>query len=375
MQCIMGVSIPGTGHHIIIKRGAGRIMNQDVSGNGLDFFHLAEESGEVFWKGLVDGSAFSYVSPSFERIWKRSRHELYTNPGVWFDGIHREDRDRIFTAYKDFIRKEGHFDQEFRVERKDGTVRWMWARALIARDHEGRAMALEGLALDITERKKGEEKLKTSLHEKEVLLREIHHRVKNNLQMVSSLLNLQANYVQEPRLRELINASKHRVRSMALVHEKLYHSIDAAYLDFGEYLRTITAYLIRSSGREDISCTVEAGKVRFGLDTAIPCGLIVNELISNALRHAFPEGRSGLIHIQLRPQPHGAYLLAIRDDGVGFPRNFDFHNAGTLGLQLFNDLVNQLEGAAELDISNGTKFSIRFKARPVEIDDSRVPFY
>jgi PAS domain S-box-containing protein len=350
-------------------------MNQEETGNGRNFSHLADTIGEVFWKGSADGSVVSYVSPSFLKIWGRSPQDLYNNPGIFFERIHREDRDRVYRRYRDFIGDHRHFDQEFRLELPDGQVRWVWARAFITRDHEGKALGMEGLALDITDRKSAEEHLKASIHEKEQLLREIHHRVNNNLQMVSSLLNLQSNYIQDSRLRELLQASKFRVRSMALVHENLYHSIDAAHIDFGEYLRTISSYLLRSYGREDITCSVEAGKVRFGLNTAIPCGLIVNELISNSIRHAFPGGRKGTILIQFRPQPHGAYLLTIRDDGVGFPAGYDFNKPETLGLQLFNDLVSQLEGSAEVDIEDGIKFSVRFKAKPVELDERKVPFY
>ena len=215
------------------------------------------------------------------------------------------------------------------------------------------------VGVDITERKRAEEQIKASLQEKEVLLKEIHHRVKNNLQVISSLLYLQSKNIQDRKTLGMFQDSQYRVRSMALVHERLYQSQDLARVDFAEYVRSLAKYLFRSYGVNTniIRLKINSDDVSLGVDTAIPCGLIINELVSNSLKHAFPEGRTGEIHIELR-DGEGQFRLVASDDGVGFPKDLDFRNTKTLGLQLVNTLVEQLKGTIELDRSGGTAFKI-----------------
>jgi two-component sensor histidine kinase len=224
------------------------------------------------------------------------------------------------------------------------------------------AIINEALQAEIIERKRAEEQIKASLAEKELLLKEIHHRVKNNLQVISSLLNLQAGYVEDQAVREIFQESQHRVRSMALVHEKLYRSDDLARIDLAEYIRNLATFLFGSyraaSGR--ITLEVEADDVLLGIDAAVPCGLMLNELISNALKHAFPNGRSGLIQVQLRAADTQTLTLIIRDNGIGFPQEFDFNNTTSLGMQLVDTLVQQLDGTLEMQSLNGSEFKITF---------------
>jgi PAS domain S-box-containing protein len=216
---------------------------------------------------------------------------------------------------------------------------------------------------DITERKREEEKLKSSLREKEILLKEIHHRVKNNLQIISSLLNLQSGHIHDPRALEVFKEGQGRVRSMALIHEKLYQSDDLARVDFYEYISNLAAYLFRSyevnSGA--VRLNVESEDVMLGVDTAIPCGLIINELVSNSLKHAFPGGGSGLINITLRPAGPERLTLAVSDDGVGLPPGFDVRNTPSLGLQLVNTLARQIGGEVEVTGGAGAEFRITFR--------------
>jgi PAS domain S-box-containing protein len=230
------------------------------------------------------------------------------------------------------------------------------------------AIALENARLyeqaqqEITERKRAEEQIKTSLKEKEVLLKEIHHRVKNNLQAIASLLYLQSKKIQSQEALEVFQDSQNRVRSMALVHERLYQSQDLARVDFAEYVRSLANYLFRSYGVHwnVITLRMNVDNASMGIDTAVPCGLILNELVSNCLKHAFPGGREGEIHIELRSDHEGQFTLMVRDDGVGVPKDLDFQNTKSLGLQLVNTLVDQLEGTIELDTSGGTAFEITF---------------
>ena len=216
---------------------------------------------------------------------------------------------------------------------------------------------------DITERKKAEDRLQESLQEKEVLLREIHHRVKNNMQVISSLLNLQSRQIKDPFVLEMFKESQRRIRSMALIHERLYQSSDFSRIEFSQYLRNLATHLFHSYqvDASRVYLKIEAEEVHLNINTAIPCGLIVNELVSNALKHGFPEGRSGELGIDLRRAEGDAYVLRVKDDGVGFPEELDFRKTETLGLQIVNTLVSQIDASIDLVRDKGTEFTIHFQ--------------
>ncbi|MBN2460116.1 MAG: PAS domain S-box protein [Candidatus Cloacimonetes bacterium] len=216
---------------------------------------------------------------------------------------------------------------------------------------------------NITELKEAQEKIKASLLEKELLLKEINHRVKNNMQIISSMLKLQLNYIKDKEAHRLFQNSHERVKTMALVHEKLYQSQDLARINFGDYIRSLTIYLygsykVRSS---QIKLKVEIENTPMDINTAIPCGLIINELVSNALKHAFPDDRKGIVHVSLRTDIDGNNILTVKDNGVGFPPNLSLKKSKTLGLQLLQTLVAQLHGRLELKRKKETTFTITFK--------------
>ncbi|MBL0174464.1 MAG: PAS domain S-box protein [Ignavibacteria bacterium] len=218
-----------------------------------------------------------------------------------------------------------------------------------------------GVVRDITEKKRDEQRLRDSLREKEVMLKEIHHRVKNNLQVISSLLSLQSDTIEDPVDQELFKESENRVRSMAVIHEKLYQSKDLALIDFGDYLLNITSWLFRSYHMtERVTCTVVAQDVSLGIDAAIPCGLIINELVSNALKYAFPDGREGKLSVVFARGDEGQLRLTVSDDGIGMASDISMENSKTLGLRLISILIRQLGGTVQLDGSNGTTFRIEF---------------
>jgi two-component sensor histidine kinase len=221
---------------------------------------------------------------------------------------------------------------------------------------------VEELESNIAERQRAEEQLKASLSEKEVLLQEIHHRVKNNLQIMSSLLYLQSKKVHDQDSFEMFMESRNRIRSMALVHEKLYQSTNLSQINFAQYVRSLANYLFRSRGVDPnvIRLRNDVDEVYLSIDTAVPCGLIINELVSNALQHAFPDGRKGEISIEFHPAQDDKFTLTVRDDGVGFPQAADLTTAESLGLQLVNTLVNQLEGTVEYDRNGGTTVKVVF---------------
>jgi two-component sensor histidine kinase len=208
----------------------------------------------------------------------------------------------------------------------------------------------------------GEERIRTSLKEKEILLKEIHHRVKNNLQIVSSLLYLQASRTEHPGAVSALKESRARIKSMALIHEKLYQSPNLASIDMGEYTRNLVSDLQHFYRTEDsfIRFTVRIDNIPFGITEAIPCGLIINELVSNALKHAFHGKEQGEITIDLCRQPANRVTLIVSDNGVGFPEHVDFRSSPSLGLTLVNSLVQQLDGSIELDRKEGTAFAITF---------------
>ncbi len=215
---------------------------------------------------------------------------------------------------------------------------------------------------DITDSKNAEKQLKTSIKEKDLLLREIHHRVKNNLQIISSLLNLQSRYIDDDDALDVFTESQNRVKSMAIIHEKLYKSKSMSKIDFGEYITDLTDSLFYNYRVDPlrIHLNKKMDKIFFDVDTAIPCGLIINELITNCLKHAFPDGNQGEIGIEIFKNVD-SYVLNISDDGPGFPDDIDFRNTESLGMQLVNNLVNQLDGTIELNGTNGTLFNIVFK--------------
>jgi len=218
--------------------------------------------------------------------------------------------------------------------------------------------------------KRAEGRLKASLIEKEILLKEIHHRVKNNMQIIYSLLSLQSRRIKDKNVLKMLQESQNRVRSMALLHEKLYQSKDLARIEFGDYIRKLVYGLFHSYAvsSDSIILKINAENIFLDINTAIPCGLIINELVSNSLKHAFPEGKAwnekgyikGQIHIKLTSHKKNNFTLVIRDNGVGFPEDLDFRNTETLGLQLVNTLVEQLEGSIKLLRKDGTSFKIEF---------------
>lgn len=218
------------------------------------------------------------------------------------------------------------------------------------------------VARDITERKEFENALKSSLKEKEVLIREIHHRVKNNMQIISSLLNLQKQYVNDEEAVNVLLESQNRVKSMAMIHEKLYKTNNFSEINFGDYIKSLVDDLFRSYGADPVQIKKKMifDEIMLGLETAIPCGLIISELVTNTLKYAFPNHMEGEFRIEMY-EIEGLYHLIISDNGVGMPPDINFDKTETLGLILVNTLVNQLEGTVELESNNGTQFKIVFK--------------
>jgi PAS domain S-box-containing protein len=218
------------------------------------------------------------------------------------------------------------------------------------------------MVLESEERKRAELEIKNSLKEKELLLREIHHRVKNNLQVISSLLYLQSKKIKDQKTLNTFLESQNRIRTMVLVHEKLYQSKDFARINYADYIRSLANSVVQTFRAESsgIKLNVDVQEVFFDIDTAIHCGLIINELVSNSLKHAFAKNKEGTISINLYMDKSGEYTLTVSDNGTGFPKGVNVSDTDSLGLRLVTNLVEQLEGTIETNIENGTTFTIKF---------------
>jgi PAS domain S-box-containing protein len=250
---------------------------------------------------------------------------------------------------------------EFKLKKKGGGYVWVETRAsLLYRN--GKPYAIQGLARDITDRKETEEQIKGSLHEKEILLKEIHHRVKNNLQIIKSLLNLQSRKIQDEELLRLFSDSQNRIRAIALIHEKLYKSKDLSSIDFAEYIKTMTQELhMIYIENAQIKIQTELESILLNIQQAIPCGLILNELLTNAFKYAFPDGwkNEAVITISLHHESNDRIVLIVSDNGVGIPDDIDIKEAESLGLQLITILAkDQLEGEIKLERRGGTRFTV-----------------
>jgi two-component sensor histidine kinase len=213
--------------------------------------------------------------------------------------------------------------------------------------------------------KQAEEKVKSSLREKVLMLKEIHHRIKNNLQVVMSLLNLQVHHLEDVQARHLFKENQYRIKSMALVHERLYQSTDLSHVDFKEYISKLAVDLFRAYriDVETVKLTVQAENVTLGIDTSVPCGMIINELLLNSLKHAFPRDRKGCVSVSLVRTGADTLLLTVADDGVGLPEHFDLANMKSLGFNLVVALTEQLHGEIKIVRDNGTRIEIAFRAR------------
>ncbi|HEY6392353.1 MAG TPA: PAS domain S-box protein [Bryobacteraceae bacterium] len=250
--------------------------------------------------------------------------------------------------------------------RRDGTQLTVWSRWALQFDSCAKPVGILEINSDITARKRADEQLRASLREKEVLLKEIHHRVKNNLQVIASLLSLQSEHITDSKVLAMLEEMNNRVRSIAAIHEMLYRSADLSRIHLGSYLNTIARDLswFFSDRAGKVQVNVDSGPVFLDITKAAPCGLIVNELLSNSFQHAFPENREGVITVSFRC-PEEECVLEISDNGVGMPAKLDPQNATSMGLQLLGLLVQQLKGKLEIDRSAGTRFKITFAPKPV----------
>lgn len=309
---------------------------------------------------IEEDTLISLINTESERLTGYSKEEI-EGKRRWTEFIFADDIDAMLEYHKNrrIIPNSAPKTYETRCIFKDGKIR----NIIVTVDTIPGTKRSVASFLDITERKQAEIQLKKSLNEKEVLLREIHHRVNNNMQIISSLLNLQSFHIADEKALNVFRESQNRVKSMGMIYEKLYQSKDISHIDFADYISSLVSGIFSSYeiDTNHIKLKIDAQQILMGIETAIPCGLIINELVTNALKHAFVGRENGELDITLQILSDDTYQLTIKDDGIGFPENIDFENVSTVGLQLVNGLVDQIDGTIEMDAGEGTKFSIIFK--------------
>ncbi|MFH0726745.1 MAG: MASE3 domain-containing protein [Pseudomonadota bacterium] len=309
-----------------------------------------------------------FFSPQWKSLRGYADGEISDREEEWSSGIHLDDLPRVLAARQShFDGKTPAFDEEYRIRCKDGSWKWIANRGLALHDGHGQVLRMAGSETDITTRKQSDEALRTSLEEKEVLLKEVHHRVKNNLAAIMGLLELEGQTIDDELAKTALVELNDRIRSMALVHEQLYRSENFSRIDFQDYLEALIVHLRLSYEHSgDIHVNVAATGVVMGLDNAVPCGLLITELVTNAFKYAFPEDRAGRgnCEIDVSAEWDGAsYKLTVADNGVGLPE-MDWTNTKTLGLELVRMLgQHQLQGRIELDRTGGTTFRLRFSPK------------
>jgi PAS domain S-box-containing protein len=360
------IDIEGSSYHQAIIRDITerQTMLEALRASEAKFKVLFEMANDAIF--LLDGETFVDCNKKTLEIFGCGREDILGrkpsdfSPPLQPDGTKSEDKAR------ELIRKGmAGIPQSFEWKHRKFDGSEIDTEVSLSRTEVGGRLLVQAIVRDISARKKGEAGLKEAIREKDVLLREIHHRVKNNMQVISSLLNLQAERFKDKEVREAFKESQGRIRSMALIHEKLYRARNLSEVDFSEYVTSLTASVIRAYqvNPERARFKLDLDRVSLDINASIPCGLILNEIILNALKHAFPEGGTGEIHIELREKEDGGVRLTVRDNGIGFPEGIDIRNTDTLGLQIVSLLTDQLEGKFDIRNDRGTVFSLSFQSR------------
>lgn len=319
-------------------------------------------AGKVgIWEWNINNNEI-YIDHNLKAMLGYADNEISSCFEEWLNLVHPSDIDALSVEINAYI--EGlipKYEIEHRMRHRDGHYIWFLARGTMLCDINEKICFMAGSNTDITVSKYTETRLKGSLKEKEVLLKEIHHRVKNNLQVISSLLRLQARYIKDEEALDILRDSQNRVRAMAMIHESLYQSSDLGKIKFSEYICNLSNNLACGySLNKDIKINLQIHHVELRIDTAIPCGLIINELVSNAIKHAFINTEFGEIYIEFLDLGNSKYSFSVSDNGIGVPNDIELRRNQSLGLQLVWSLVEQLEGSIVFNNKLGTSFTITF---------------
>lgn len=349
---------PGSTHIVVNSRDITKRVEDEIKLNRLTA--AVEQSSNTIVITDIDGH-IQYVNKKFEELTGYSKDEVIGGkPNLLKSGETSEE------VYKDLwttILTGRVWEGEFRNLKKSGEMYWERIKITPVVDCNDRITNFIAMKDDISLEKEKDSRLEHSLREKEMMLKEIHHRVKNNLQIVISLLNLQASSAGDSKLKSQLTISQNRVRSMALIHQMLYRSCDLSKIDIEEYLLSIAGQLLSTydDKKDKVRIKIEAKDIHFSIETAVPFGLLINELLTNSLKHAFPGGRKGNIEISLSETGKEKYELSYFEDGVGIPLTLVNGHVLSFGMQLIDMLVSQLDGSISRLPSEGTAYSIKFR--------------
>jgi len=347
-----------------IKQSQEKLFTQSVKLNA-----IIESGSHIIWTVDKNLRLSTFNKNYAHQLLKQSGIEAQVGVSVFaFDSQSSEPYDNFWIKKYEsaFAGNPQYLETEF--INKNGEESWREIYLNPIFNENGDVLEVSGIGHDITEKKQSEAKIRKSLQEKEILLKEVHHRVKNNLQVISSILNLQSSYVKDEGTLSILKESQNRIKSMAFIHESLYQTKDFSSINFSEYIINLSQNLIHSYSNFDreIKLNLDIQNVFLNLDLAIPCGLIINEIVSNALKHAFVEKKEGgEVSIKMKIVEDDLILL-IGDNGKGLPKHIDYRNTESLGLQLVVTLTDQLSGTIELHLEKGTNYSIVFKQNQVK---------
>jgi two-component system, sensor histidine kinase PdtaS len=320
------------------------------------FRTMADCAPVLLWMAEIDGLCSFFNRGWLEFTGRTIEQELGSG---WASGIHVEDFQATMHTYMDSFVARRSFRMEYRLRRHDGVYRWILDHGVPRVGATGAFAGYIGSCIDITDMKDAHTALARALDERELLLKEVHHRVKNNLQVISSLLRLQTRRLEDGRARDVIADNEARVRAIALVHDKLYRSPTFSEVEMGGYAHDLVTAVQQIIGRHDVRVVIESEVVHLGVEKAIPCGLIINELVGNAFKHAFPNGRTGVVRLAVRKLPPSRLSIEVSDDGVGLGDVQDRRKS--LGLELVGTLSKQLAATMEVKNEPGTAFVITFE--------------
>lgn len=328
---------------------------------------------DVVWSMSLPDLKVRYINPACQILYGYSPADILANRGILLEMVIPEHRLLVEKTWAEIIESyrlgilqnqtDKNWEIEYKINLSNGVTRWIRERSHIVYDIYGRAVSIDGISTDVTESHEAEEKLFKSLQEKEILLKEIHHRVKNNLYVISGLLNLQSSYIEDETVKSLFEDSQNRIQTMAVIHEQLYQSDDLSEINFADYINRLVSNLFLSYNHyhTGIKPVTRLQECHLSIETAIPAGLLINELVTNAFKHAFPQGE-GEVTINLSAKEKNEIKLEVKDNGIGFPSGLNWEETNSLGLRLVRLLTQQLDGEIVVDSqkNQGTNFTISF---------------
>ena len=296
---------------------------------------------------------------NFEVLTGQSKEKLIGQNIFNLNSFNPKNKDKFYDKLNHIIENKTIEPYETKIKDSDNKIHWVICYGTaIYRDDEFKGVMI--ILEDITQMKDVENQLRISLNEKEMMLKEVHHRVKNNLMIISSLLSIQSTYVTDEKILQVLTESENRANTMALIHEKLYQS-DLSHLELGDYLISLSKEIFDTyNSTSNIDLKINVDEVYVDVDTAIPIGLIVNELITNSIKYAFPNGENGTINISLKNFEDNT-VLTIGDNGIGIPNNIKIEKTNSLGMELLNNLTKQIDAKLTLLPQKGTNFKIEFE--------------